>query len=119
MFGRRVSPLAFWIGYLDVVLLVGISMGMIVGTNLDTGLGRALAVPVVIVVLLMVAGFWANIARWMSWGLLISTAIWVTVAAAILPETWDMSISGWMAVGLAGLTSWAWWIEVGDYPEGG
>lgn len=118
MFGCKVRPLAFWVGYITVVLMVGISMGMIVGTTLDTGLGRVLVVPSGIVVALLVGGFWANRPSWMTWGLLGSTGVWATVAAATLSQTWHTSISGWLAVGWAGVTAWAWWIEVGEYPEG-
>ena len=114
MFGRRVSPLAFWIGYFDFILLMGVTLGMIVSTDLDTGLGRYLVPPVIVIVGMLVAGFWANRPRPMSWGLLLSAGAWATVAAGVLPETWNRSIFGWMAIGLVGLTLWAWWIEEGE-----
>lgn len=118
MFGRRVRPLAFWTGYVTVVLLAGIALGMIVGTTLDDGIGRILAVPGAAVVVLLLAGFWANRPRLMSWGLLIATGVWSTVAAVALSETWSTSISGWLAVGWAGVNAWAWWIEAGDAQDG-
>lgn len=114
MFGRRVSPLSFWVGYLDLVLLAGITMSMVVSTDLDTGVGRWLVPFVLMVVGLLIAGFWSNNPRLMSWGLLLSAGTWATVAAAVLPETWHTSIFGWMAIGLVGLTLWAWWIEEGE-----
>lgn len=114
MFGRRISPLAFWVGYLSLVLTVGVYLDLIVGTNIDSGLGQFIAIPSAAVILLLAYGFWFNKPNMMTHGLLLSTFVWLTVSASSLPETWNMSISGWSSVGLAGLTSWAWWIEVGE-----
>lgn len=114
MFGRKVRPMAFWVGYVNVVLIVGSLLNIVVGVNLNGVAGSVLSIPAAAAVILMIVGFWRDSPKLMSDGLLWSAALWWVVSVIALSDAWDTSISGWIAIGLAGMTTWAWWIEVDE-----
>ena len=114
MFGRKVRPMAFWVGYCNVVLIAGVLLDIAVGVTLNGVVGSLLGVPAAAALLLMAAGFWLNKPRIMADGLLLSAALWWTVSIFAIADTWNESISGWIAIGLGGMTTWAWWIEVDE-----
>ena len=118
MFGRKVRPMSFWVGYANVLLLIGVAAQALSGTVVDGKLGFLFAVPMLTATLLLAGGFWLRSERTMTWGLLVSSGLWFAVSTLILAETATTDIDGWFAAAFCGMTAWAWWIEVDDGREG-
>lgn len=110
---RTVRPYAFAVSLATAVVLCSMLTESGVGQNLDGVAGKAIGIAAGGVTVLLWAGWWLQRAPLMEHGLLLSTAVWASVATVVLFEgaSWP---SGLLALAWMIASGGAWLLEVND-----
>jgi len=110
---RTVRPYAFATSLASAVIFASMLTESGVGQDLDGPAGKAIGIAAGGVTLLMWFGWWLQRTSLMEHGLLLSTAVWASVASIVLLEgaSWP---SGLIAAAWMVASGGAWLLEVND-----